>query len=120
MAIFLPCSILLWAGFVRSFMLGVSADSDGVVARLLLRTVKIRWAEIESISGSGGVGGAVGAAAAPAIAWKRSGKVRTTGLNVLGSYNLVRGKKKPLGERDAEDLNARLARWRKENALPRA
>jgi hypothetical protein len=114
MLIFLPPSALVWIGVIRAFMLGVSADSQGVVARLLWRTVKIRWPEIETISGAGS-DDSIGAAAAPTITWTRSGKTRQTYLNVLGSYNLLR-RDKPLSKRAADDLNDRLVRWREENA----
>jgi hypothetical protein len=114
MAIFIPFSLFFWALSLRSLFLGVFVNQQRVVVRLTTRTVKIRWSEIESVAGSGP--GPMGAVAGPSVTWSRAGKTRTTDLAVLGSYGLL-GKGKPLGERAADDLTARLARWRKENAV---
>jgi hypothetical protein len=119
LAVWVPISVVLWIGYVRSLTLGVRADSEGVVVRLLLRTVKIQWSEIEKISGSGGSAGATGHAVAPTITWNRSGKSVTTNLNVLGSYRYF-SDKKPLGELAAEELNTRLVRWQHRNGKSRS
>jgi ABC-type transport system involved in multi-copper enzyme maturation permease subunit len=108
LAIAVPLAIVFLVGFVRSFMLGVVAGPEGVTARLLLRTVKIRWSEVETIAANGSSGGA--------IVWKRADKTRTTELNVLGSYDLL-GRETTLGQRATADLNARLKKWRKEQAV---
>ncbi|MEU8818677.1 hypothetical protein [Actinoplanes sp. NPDC048796] len=105
LAIFAPMAAPFWFAFLRCFALGVRADADGVRARLLWRTVTIRWAEIDAIE----------AAVAPTITWTRSGRTRTTDLRVLGSYGVL-DRKRSLGERAAEDLTARLSQWRARNA----
>lgn len=103
----------LWAGVIRSLMLGVRARPDAVVMRGLMRTYTIPWGEVASISGDAPAGGPSGSLGATAPVIHRKGK-KSVELNVLGGYGWSRVRPTP-AEKAIAELNRRLELWHAEN-----